>query len=302
MADKPLQQQHLVLCEVLGLQVVQDHGVIAIQLVGRFGEAMAKLFLVDCTQSQEHGFVVLLGRIIVFVPKPAEQRVGRLATAASKLELRLPFRNTDQSHQVDLGVILQGPAQELELPVRPAGDIKHAVRSASAIYQCQSAVVGKGGLLRFGRFVVLCEQFLFGLGEGTQAIETDAGLLRLQLESQHERFSVFNVFGNLLLQLLPRIVQQLGDHGILLVTMSHDFRHDGDRSGLEARLTDRDAVDADVLAGAIGSGEHGIDGGQAARIKNVFVDVGGVSVGEEQHSGNRTPLKAAGDRFQRRRQ
>ena len=86
----------------------------------------------------------------------AEQRIGRFAGPAAERELRLALGDPHEADQLELVVVVEGPAQELEFPVRPAAHIQHAIRPAAAIDHDQPLVVGRRCVvsrLRIGRSI-----------------------------------------------------------------------------------------------------------------------------------------------------
>src|SRR5436190_23253375 len=63
-ADELLEERKLVLLEEARLNVVEDDGVVAKQSVGILRKAAAELFLVFRAQANQHGLIVLLGRVV----------------------------------------------------------------------------------------------------------------------------------------------------------------------------------------------------------------------------------------------
>ena len=49
-----------------------------------------------------------------------------------------------EADELNLLIVVQGAAEELELPVRPAAHVKHAVGAAALVDDEEPAVVGEG--------------------------------------------------------------------------------------------------------------------------------------------------------------
>src|SRR5690242_13438361 len=117
------------------------------QLFGAFRKAAFQLVLVLRAQSQQYWFVVLLGLFVALVAEAAIERVGAFAGSPAERELRLLLGDPHEPDEIHLVVFLQSAANELELPIRPARDVEHAVRPAAAIDRGQAAIVDER---RFG--------------------------------------------------------------------------------------------------------------------------------------------------------
>ena len=61
MANELLQQRQLVLREKRGFDVVENDGLIAVQILGIFGKALEEFFLILGTQTENDRLVILLG-------------------------------------------------------------------------------------------------------------------------------------------------------------------------------------------------------------------------------------------------
>ena len=131
------------------------------QFLARFGEAVAQLRVVPGIEPHDHRLIVPLGVFVPFVAKATEQGIGALAGPAAEVELGLSLGDPQHAHQADLFVFVQGPAEEFEFPVGPAGHVQHMVRSAAAIHGKAAAVVGQGGF-RTGIRIVELPEFVSG--------------------------------------------------------------------------------------------------------------------------------------------
>ncbi len=150
LGDEVPDQGELVLAEEAGLEVVDDDRVVLVQLLGRLGEAVAQLGIVGRAQPVEHRLVRAVGALGVGVVEPVEEGRGRPGPARLEVELGGPAGDPDQADELDLAVLGQGPAEELELPVGPAAQVEHPVRPAPLVHHDQAGVVGQGLLARGG--------------------------------------------------------------------------------------------------------------------------------------------------------
>ena len=142
-------ERQLVLREERRLDVVQDHRVIAVQVLGVLGKA-ALAARPSRPRSAARG-AAPAGRTArpwssFWLLKPRNSGLVRSPLPAQERELGLLLGDPHQAHQLHLVVLGDGPAEELEFPVGPAGDVEHAVRPAAAIDRRQAAVVGQRGL------------------------------------------------------------------------------------------------------------------------------------------------------------
>ena len=150
-ADELLQQRQLILREERGFDVVENHGVVLVQFLGRLGKAAAKLILVFRAETDEHGLVVLLGRFRSGCSKPRNSGLVDSSAWRRKANFGSRLGDPHQADQLEFVVLGQRAAQELELPIRPAADIEHAVRPAAAIDDDLPLVVRERGFGRLGR-------------------------------------------------------------------------------------------------------------------------------------------------------
>ena len=173
-ADKLLQQGHLLVGEELRLQIVQDDGMIAKQLLGRLGKTVPQFGLILGGQAQQHGLVILFDLFLVVLAESPIERIGRLALASAKGELRFSLGHANQAHQVHLVILLEGAAEELVLPIGTACHVQHAVGAAAPVHHDPAGVV-HGGCLRavLGARLPL-PHGLFGFGKRADLIEMDA--------------------------------------------------------------------------------------------------------------------------------
>ena len=81
----------------------------------------------------------------------AEEWICRFVGVAAEGELRLAAGDAHQADKLELIVVGQRAAEELELPIRPAADVEHAVRTAAAIDDDLPFVVRERGFGRLGR-------------------------------------------------------------------------------------------------------------------------------------------------------
>ena len=75
----------------------------------------------------------------------AEQWICRFVGVAAERKLRFAAGDAHQADELELFVVGQRAAQELELPIGPAAYIEHAVRTAAAIDDDLPFVVGERG-------------------------------------------------------------------------------------------------------------------------------------------------------------
>ena len=135
--------------EERGLEVVEDDRVVAVELVGGLGEAVPQLDLVERAEADQDRLVGPLGRVGVGVVEPVEERARSSAVAGvSEVELRLAPGDPQQADELDLLVLVDGPAEELELPVGPAAHVEHPVGAAPLVDDDEPAVVGQRLLAR----------------------------------------------------------------------------------------------------------------------------------------------------------
>ena len=171
------QERELVRREKAGLEIVEHDRVITVQLVGRLGKAVSQLHAVELfPQPDQDRLVGPLGRFRVGMIEPVEQRAGRLGALAAKVELGLAPGDAHQADELDLFVFLEGPAQELELPVGASAHVEHPVRPAPLIDDDQPAVVGERLLARssYRRRPACSACLLVRGGERTDLIEVHA--------------------------------------------------------------------------------------------------------------------------------
>ena len=124
---------------------------IAVQLVGGLGEPVAQLDLVERAQPDQDRLVGPLGRLGVGVVEPVEEGAGRPGARAAEVELRLAAGDPHQADELDLLVVVDGPAEELELPVGPPAHVEHPVGPAPLVDDDEPAVVGERLLARSRR-------------------------------------------------------------------------------------------------------------------------------------------------------
>ena len=113
-----------------GLEVVEDDRVVAVQLVGRLGKTVPQLHLVERAQADQDRLVGPLGRFRVGMVEPVERGAGRPGALAAEVELRLATGDPHQADELDLLVVCERAAQELELPVGPPAHVEHPVGPA----------------------------------------------------------------------------------------------------------------------------------------------------------------------------
>ena len=170
-ADEVPQQGELVRREEAGLDVVEDDRVVAVELVGGLREAVPQLDLVERAEPDQDRLVGALGGLGVGVVEAVEQRAGRPVAGGLEVELRLPAGDPEQADELDLLVVVQGAAEELELPVGPAADVEHAVGPASLVDDDEPAVVGERLLARAGSDLAPRGLLLLGGGEDADRVE-----------------------------------------------------------------------------------------------------------------------------------
>ena len=116
---------------------------VAVEFLGRLGEAVAELGLVGHVQADQDRLIGAFDGLGVGVVEAVEEGRGRPPPGGLEVELRLPLRDPEQADQADLLVLADGPAEELELPARPAADVEDPVRPGPLVHHDQPPVVGR---------------------------------------------------------------------------------------------------------------------------------------------------------------
>ena len=84
LGNKPLQQGGLLGREELRLQVIEDHRVVTVKLLGCAGKSGAQLEFIARVEPDQHRLVVALNLLGGLVAKTAKERIAGLAGAASE--------------------------------------------------------------------------------------------------------------------------------------------------------------------------------------------------------------------------
>ena len=266
-----LEQHQLVGGKKLGFEIVEDDGVVAVEIFGKFGEAAAELVLVLGVQADQHRLIVAFGLFLGLIAETTEERVAGFAGASAKLELRLASRDAQQGDELDLIVFQHGALEEFVFPIRTARDVEDAVRPASAIDHDDAAVVRERGFGGGGDVGRVLGRFL---GRDLEAVEGKPALVRLELETKVHRTAVARhalaLLGHGLVggNYCGRWCRRCGGHGVRLRggagaagVVRRDRRgwRGGDVRGT-GEMADLDELSDDCFAWITGRADFGLHG------------------------------------------
>ena len=293
--DKFLHELRLFRREILALHIVQNQRVVAKQLLCRPRESRPQFHFILGVQTHQHRLVVALHFLRRLIPKPAEQWIARLARAPAEIKFRFPFRHADQPDQLHLVVRLHRPVQILELPIRPAGHVENPIRSCPSIDRDHAPIIERR---RFGR----CRHGA-GFRRHLHFVKRQSFLLRLQLKAKRQRITVLLRRERLFLHQFPRLIGQGRHHVFTPKARRRDFRLDRNRGVLKRSLTHVHLLHRQIARRLAPTDHDRIDRRHARQVRQRHAaQVGGVTIREQKHSGQRPALEALFQRAQRARQ
>ncbi len=100
LGNEPLQQHHLVSSEKRRLEIIDDHRVETVKILGRRREPSSQLLRITRVQAHENRLVISFHVLRSLVVETTEQRIARLASAADEVKSRLPFRDPDECRKL----------------------------------------------------------------------------------------------------------------------------------------------------------------------------------------------------------
>src|SRR5262249_1727967 len=150
----------------------------------------------------------------------------------------LAARDPQQASELDLFILGNRPAQELELPVGTASDVEHAIGSTPLVDNDQTTVVGQGLFARWCRADQFAGAILIRSDGSIHSIETDSFPLGSELEAKREWLVVSERRGFLPLDDFAMLVADCRNDRFTREPDRRDTRGDHDGSRLEIGLTD----------------------------------------------------------------